>query len=50
MSRNAALRAAKYDPNLLPQGPRDVVLDPWRDSGVLRWIAVREDRYPWEPR
>jgi hypothetical protein len=27
-----------------------IVLDPWRDSGALHWVAVREDRYPWEPR
>jgi hypothetical protein len=27
-----------------------IVLDPWRDSGALRWVAVSEDRYPWEPR
>lgn len=27
-----------------------IVLDPWRESGELHWVAVREDRYPWEPR
>jgi hypothetical protein len=27
-----------------------IVLDPWRRSGALHWVAVREDRYPWEPR
>jgi hypothetical protein len=27
-----------------------IVLDPWRESGALYWVAVREDRYPWEPR
>jgi len=27
-----------------------IVLDPWRLSGALHWVAVREDRYPWEPR
>jgi hypothetical protein len=27
-----------------------IVLDPWRDSGALHWVAVREDRYPWKPR
>lgn len=26
-----------------------LVLDPWRGSGRLVWIRVREDRYPWEP-
>jgi hypothetical protein len=27
-----------------------IVLDPWRGSGALHWVAVREDRYPWEAR
>ena len=27
-----------------------IVLDPWRESGALHWVAVSEDRYPWEPR
>jgi len=27
-----------------------IVLDPWRDAGALHWVAVGEDRYPWEPR
>lgn len=27
-----------------------IVLDPWRESGSLYWVAVLEDRYPWEPR
>jgi hypothetical protein len=27
-----------------------LVLDPWRESGTLYWIAVREDRYPWQAR
>ncbi|MEJ5357615.1 MAG: hypothetical protein WHT06_02975 [Desulfobacterales bacterium] len=26
-----------------------LVLDPWRESGRLVWVRVREDRYPWEP-
>lgn len=43
MSRNAALRAAKYDTNLLPQGPRDVVLDPWRET--LRASSRNPDEY-----
>ena len=25
-----------------------IVLDPWRNSGVLYWAAVKEDEYPWE--
>lgn len=57
MSENAALRAAKYDTHLLPQGPRDVVLDPWRDAldasgrdpgdyrvGLIRSVFVTDDR------
>ena len=56
MSRNAALRAANFDTNLLPQGPRDIVLDPWRatlrstgrDSddyrvGLIRSVFVTDD-------
>jgi hypothetical protein len=27
-----------------------LVLDPWRESGTLYWVAVSEDHYPWEPR
>ncbi len=26
-----------------------LVLDPWRNSGDLYWVAVEQDRYPWEP-
>jgi len=26
-----------------------LVLDPWRHSGELYWILVREDSYPWKP-
>jgi hypothetical protein len=26
-----------------------LVLDPWRHSGELYWVSVREDSYPWEP-
>lgn len=26
-----------------------LVLDPWRDSGDLYWVAVDRDSYPWEP-
>ncbi|MCP5024959.1 MAG: LLM class flavin-dependent oxidoreductase [Actinomycetia bacterium] len=56
MSQKAALRAAKYDTNLLPQGPRDVVLDPWRETlratnrdpddyrvGLIRSVFVTDD-------
>ncbi|MBN1907966.1 MAG: hypothetical protein JW927_23010 [Deltaproteobacteria bacterium] len=27
-----------------------IVLDPWRDSGDLYWISVKEDKYHWEKR
>lgn len=27
-----------------------IVLDPWRDSGVLTWAKVTEDKYPWKLR
>jgi len=30
MSEAGARRAARFDANLLPQGPREAVLDPWR--------------------
>jgi hypothetical protein len=26
-----------------------LVLDPWRNSGDLYWVAVDRDSYPWEP-
>lgn len=26
-----------------------IVLDPWRNSGMLFWTPVKEDRYPWKP-
>ncbi len=26
-----------------------LVLDPWRHSGQLYWILVKEDKYPWKP-
>lgn len=25
-----------------------IVLDPWRNSGKLYWISVKEDQYPWQ--
>lgn len=27
-----------------------IVLDPWRHSGDLYWVRVKEDKYPWEKR
>ncbi len=27
-----------------------IILDPWRDSGDLYWISVKEDKYHWEKR
>ena len=27
-----------------------IVLDPWRNSGNLFWVPVRDDRYPWKER
>ena len=27
-----------------------IVLDPWRNSGDLYWIPVKDDRYPWKER
>ncbi|MFT7599765.1 MAG: alkanesulfonate monooxygenase SsuD [Acidimicrobiales bacterium] len=57
MSEKAALRAAKFNTNLLPQGPRDLVLDPWRSAlessdrdpddyrvGLIRSVFVTDDR------
>ena len=26
-----------------------LVLDPWRHSGELYWMPVKDDRYPWKP-
>jgi hypothetical protein len=25
-----------------------LILDPWRDSGKLHWVVVKDDSYPWE--
>ena len=56
MKTAGALRAARFDTHLLPQGPRVEVLDPWRDAlaasgrdpgsyrvGIARSILVTED-------
>lgn len=62
-SRAGALRAARFDTNLLPQGPRHAVLDPWQaelqgsgrdpDSyrvGLIRGVFVTDDpEREWEP-
>jgi hypothetical protein len=29
---------------------KGIVLDPWRHSGELYWIRVKDDRYPWKER
>jgi len=57
MSRNGAERAARFDCHLLPQGPREEVLDPWREAlttsgrnpdayrvGIIRGCFVTDDR------
>ncbi len=57
MSRNAAVRAARFDTHLLPQGAPDIVLEPWRDElrstgrdpddyrvGIIRSVFVTDDR------
>ena len=57
MSEAGAQRAARFDCNLLPQGPRGMVLDPWhaalkasgRDAdkfrvGIIRSCLVTDDR------
>lgn len=56
MSKLGALRAARFAAHLLPQGPRDEVLDPWREAmeqagheltsrrvGILKSVLVTED-------
>jgi hypothetical protein len=56
MSEAGAVRAARFDTHLLPQGPRERVLDPWRaalrDSqrdpaayrvGIIRGCFVTDD-------
>ena len=57
MSAAGAHRAARFDCHLLPQGPRDEVLDPWREAvraagrdpdarrvGIIRGCLVTDDR------
>ena len=29
---------------------KGIVLDPWRNSGILTWATVKEDKYPWKLR
>ncbi|MEM7255427.1 MAG: LLM class flavin-dependent oxidoreductase [Pseudomonadota bacterium] len=61
MSKPGALRAARHDTHLLPQGSRPEVLDPWRDSliesdrdpnqyrvGLLKSVFVSDDEAAWE--
>jgi alkanesulfonate monooxygenase SsuD/methylene tetrahydromethanopterin reductase-like flavin-dependent oxidoreductase (luciferase family) len=56
MSAHGAERAARFDAHLLPQGPREKVLDPWRDAlrqagrdpsahrvGIIRSCFVTDD-------
>ena len=57
MKEPGALRAARFSTNLLPQGRREEVLDPWRDAvnakgedpddyrvGIIRSVYVTDDR------
>ena len=57
MSESGARRAARFDCHLLPQGPREQVLDPWREAlrtsgrdpadyrvGIIRSCFVTDDR------
>ncbi|MPY96196.1 MAG: LLM class flavin-dependent oxidoreductase [Acidimicrobiia bacterium] len=62
-SRAGAERAARHDAHLLPQGARDIVLDPWQDAvraagrdpgehrvGVIRGVFVTDDpERDWPP-
>ncbi|MDH4145465.1 MAG: LLM class flavin-dependent oxidoreductase [Acidimicrobiia bacterium] len=62
-SRAGALRAAAFDTNLLPQGPRRSVLEPWQDElrssgrdpgdyrvGIIRGVFVTDDaEREWAP-
>ncbi len=63
MSEAGAQRAARFDTNLLPQGPRSTVLDPWRRElaasgrdpgqyrvGIIRSCLVTDDpERDWPP-
>lgn len=63
MSTGGAMRAARFDTHLLPQGNRDIVLDPWRSElnatgrnpnryrvGILRSFLVTDDKErDWPP-
>ncbi|MDH5288698.1 MAG: LLM class flavin-dependent oxidoreductase [Acidimicrobiia bacterium] len=63
MSEGSAVRAARFDTHLLPQGPRHLVLDPWREQlrasgrdpgdyrvGLIRSVFVTDDpERDWEP-
>ena len=57
MSEAGAQRAARYGTHLLPQGPRQQVLDPWREAvtagggdpsafrvGIIRSVFVTDDK------
>ncbi len=62
-SKPGALRAARYDTHLLPQGPRSAVLDPWQEElratgrdpeekrvGIIRGVFVTDDvEREWTP-
>lgn len=62
-SEAGALRAARYDTHLLPQGPRRAVLDPWQQAlrdtgrdpddkrvGIIRGVFVTDDaEREWTP-
>ena len=56
MGQTGALRAARHNSHLLPQGPRKKVLDPWREAlsaagrdpneyrvGIIRGVLVTDD-------
>ncbi|MXY02173.1 MAG: LLM class flavin-dependent oxidoreductase [Acidimicrobiales bacterium] len=60
-SEAGALRAARFDTNLLPQGPKAAVLDPWKEAlaadgrdpgdkrvGIIRGVYVTDGRDPAE--
>ena len=63
MSENAAVRAARFDTHLLPQGAPEVVLEPWRAElratgrdpedyrvGIIRSVFVTDDvERDWTP-